>query len=117
MRLGRIIADCATYRPSTLTVDPSSLSRPEVMVAFRSTPLKVHCTAVVVSLGILPYIQYSWIQFVREFHFRCWRFLWTVERRMGRSMADGTAFPRVITSGLLHCGQTHSEPTRGSLRN
>ena len=29
-------------------------------------------------------------------------------------MADGMALPRVITNGILHCGQMRSEPTRES---
>ena len=34
--------------------------------------------------------------------------------RRGSSMADGMSLPRVKKNGLLHCGQTHSEPSKGS---
>ena len=37
--------------------------------------------------------------------------------RTGRPMAGGMSLPRVITNELLHCGQTHPEPTRGSPRS
>ena len=40
-----------------------------------------------------------------------------LEIRTGRFMTDGMVLPRVIANKLLHSGQTHSEPTRGSPRS
>ena len=40
-----------------------------------------------------------------------------LERWTGKSMADDMARSRVLTNELLHCGQTHSEPSRGSPRS
>ena len=78
------------------------------------------CTAVVVSLGNLPYIHVmvgyillgvplsllAYIAISSEFVIRT-----------GRSMADSMSLPCVLTNKLLHCGQTHSEPTSGSPRS
>ena len=42
---------------------------------------------------------------------------WDLEMRTGRSMVDGMALTRVVTNELLHCGRTHSEPTKGNHRS
>ena len=82
--------------------------------------IRIHriCTAVVVSLGILPYIKWSY-RFCQGVSLSLMPFLvssWHLEIRTGRSMAGGMALPRVITMELLHCRQTPFEPTRGSPR-
>ena len=38
---------------------------------------------------------------------------WDIDERV----ADWTALPRVLTNAILHCGQAHSEPTRGNRRS
>ena len=73
----------------------------------------------VVSLGILPYIQ--WLNtFCQGTQLSLLAFLVSsndLDIRMGKSMADGMSLPRLIANELLHCGQTHPEPTRGSPRS
>ena len=76
------------------------------------------CTAVVVSLGILSFIE--WLDtFYKGVPLSLLTLLvssWDLVIRTGRSMADGMSLPRVITNELLQCGQPHSEPTKGSPR-
>ena len=100
------IASCAQgkYETERVSLLPAVLSR--------------LCPAVVVSLNILPYVE--WLDAfclgvqmpLLTFLVRCR----DLERKMRRFMADGKSLSRVITNGLLHCGQTHSNPTRGSRR-
>ena len=65
------------------------------------------CTAVVVSLGILPYTE--WLDtFCQGVQLSLLAFLVSsgdLDIRTGRSMADGMSLPRVMTKELLYCGQ------------
>ena len=75
------------------------------------------CTAVVVSLGILPYIVHRTVGYnLPGVPLSLLALDVSFDIRTGRSMTDGMTLPRVITNELLHCGLTHSEHTRGSAR-